>query len=72
MSKVEGRGGPIDPRPPLRLRVTIFSRRLLGLKGILRFKNVLGRYPEINYNVQTRSKVYLDWRNTEIVDIYHQ
>ena len=30
MSKVEGGGGPIDP-PPSRLRVTIFSRRLLGL-----------------------------------------
>ena len=29
MSKVEGGGGPIDP--PSRLRVTIFSRRLLGL-----------------------------------------
>ena len=32
MSKVEG-GGPIDP-PPSRLRVTIFSRRLLGLNAI--------------------------------------
>ena len=33
MSKVEGGGGgPIDPPPPSsRLRVTIFSRRLLGL-----------------------------------------
>ena len=31
MSKVE-EGGPIAPPPPLRLRVTIFSRRLLGLK----------------------------------------
>ena len=31
MSKVEGGGGPIDP--PSRLRVTIFSRRLLGLKA---------------------------------------
>ena len=30
MSKVEeGGGGPVDP--PSRLRVTIFSRRLLGL-----------------------------------------
>ena len=29
MSKVEGGGGPIDP--PSRLRVTIFSRKLLGL-----------------------------------------
>ena len=32
MSKVEGGGGPIDP--PSRLRVAIFSRRLLGLKQI--------------------------------------
>ena len=31
MSKVEG-GGAIDP--PSRLRVTIFSRRLLGLKEV--------------------------------------
>ena len=31
MSKVGG-GVPIDPPPPSRLRVTIFSRRLLGLK----------------------------------------
>ena len=29
MSKEDGGGGPIDP--PSRLRVTIFSRRLLGL-----------------------------------------
>ena len=29
MSKVEGGGGPIDP--PSRLRVAIFSKRLLGL-----------------------------------------
>ena len=33
MSKVEGKGGPIDP--PSRLRVTIFSRRLLGLKYLV-------------------------------------
>ena len=37
MSKVEGGGGPIDP--PSRLRVTIFSRRLLrltmeGIRGV--------------------------------------
>ena len=32
MSKVEGGGeGPIDPPPPSRLRVAIFSRRLLRL-----------------------------------------
>ena len=33
MNCVETRkgGGPIDPPPPSRLRVTIFSRRLLGL-----------------------------------------
>ena len=31
MSKVEGGGGPIDPPVLSRLRVTIFSRRLLGL-----------------------------------------
>ena len=36
MSNVEGRGGgPIDPPPPSRLRVTIFSRRLLGLIAII-------------------------------------
>ena len=33
MSKVDGGGGPIDP--PSRLRVTIFSRRLLGLNYII-------------------------------------
>ena len=34
MSKVEkGGGGPIDP--PSRLRITIFSSRLLGLSDIL-------------------------------------
>ena len=32
MSKVEGGGGSIDPHAPcLRLRVAIFSSRLLGL-----------------------------------------
>ena len=31
MSKVEGGGAPIDPPPPSGLRVTIFSRRLIGL-----------------------------------------
>ena len=37
MNCVESRkGGPIDPPPPLsRLRVTIFSRRLLGLICVL-------------------------------------
>ena len=34
MSKVDG--GPIDPLPPSRLRVTIFSRRLLGLINVPR------------------------------------
>ena len=33
MSKIEGGGCPIEP--PSRLRVTIFSSRLLGLKMIL-------------------------------------
>ena len=31
MSKVEGEGGGAIDSPPLRLHVTIFSRRLLGL-----------------------------------------
>ena len=35
-----GGGGPIDPPPP-RLRVTIFSRRLLGLKFILIFCEII-------------------------------
>ena len=35
MSKVEGGGGPIDPpATPPRLRVTIFSSRLLGLSKL--------------------------------------
>ena len=38
MSKVEGGGGPIDP--PSRLRVSIFSRRLLGLIIISHFLNM--------------------------------
>ena len=40
MLKVEGGGVPINPPPPSRLRVTIFSRRLLGLIVVLnlRFK----------------------------------
>ena len=32
MSKIEGGGRPNDPLPPSRLRVTIFSRRLLELR----------------------------------------
>ena len=32
-----GGGGPIDPPPPSRLRVTIFSRRLLGLYSFLSY-----------------------------------
>ena len=39
MSKVEG--GVRLTSPPSRLRVTIFSRRLLGLKGLLVFSNNL-------------------------------
>ena len=36
MSKVEGGGGPFEPPPPpSRLRVTIFSRRLLGLSVVM-------------------------------------
>ena len=35
MSKVEGGGGSDWPPPPSRLRVTIFSRRLLGLMQFL-------------------------------------
>ena len=38
MSKVEGEGGPIDPLP-LRLHVTIFSSRLLGLTNSSSNKN---------------------------------
>ena len=35
MSKVEEEGDPIDPPSPSRLRVTLFSRRLLGLSSEL-------------------------------------
>ena len=38
VSKVEGWGGPIAPPPPSRLRVTIFSRRLLRLNELVRRK----------------------------------
>ena len=46
MSKVEeGGGGPIDPPPPSRLRLTIFSRRLLGLNVLL---NDISNFNKIN------------------------
>ena len=48
MSKVEG-GGPIDP--PSRLRVTIFSRRLLGLNELYLGGNSLNRYKIYNLTV---------------------
>ena len=49
MSKVEGGGGgPIDP-PPSRLRVTIFSRRLLWLNEVQQ-RNPLHIYSCYDYN----------------------
>ena len=48
MSKVEGGGGLIDP--PSRLRVTIFSRRLLGLNNILYTCAILN-LPQIRSNL---------------------
>ena len=41
MSKIEG-GIPIDPPPPSRLSVTIFSSRLLGLKQCQRNTQISG------------------------------
>ena len=39
MSKVEGRG-PIDPPPPLCLRVTFFTSCLLGLSMYQSYKDI--------------------------------
>ena len=45
MSKVEGGGGGVRLTPPSRLRVTIFSRRLPGLKG---YSSGQSHFSEIN------------------------
>ena len=62
MSKVDG-GGPIDPPPP-RLHVTIFSRRLLGLKF---FRHRIPQSTRSNKKAMLKMFCMGSWYNEVIV-----